>query len=207
MAAPRATHACPIWGGNQGIPGRPEPGITPSLPPGANHHHWRPKRCPHGRRPHQPTHSNPHCRPGPHAPTGLHRPHGRNHRHTLPLPPPGRHPPLLHRHVLPGPNHGARSRGYLRGPPAHGHGAPSPINQPHHPQPTLHLHPPCLTTPSPARCVYRRRTTTAPSTGITGPCTPSCAAPMHKHSPRPCARQHKPAAWNATPATREHHRI
>ena len=42
--------------------------------------------------------------------------------------------------------------------------------------------------------------------GTTGPYTPSCAAPMHPHSPPPCARQHKHAAWNATPATREHHR-
>ena len=48
--------------------------------------------------------------------------------------------------------------------------------------------------------------TTAPGTGITGPYTPSCAAPMRHHSPSPCAGRHKHAAWSATAATREHHR-
>ena len=72
MADKRATHAPPIQGGDQGLPGRPEPGVPPPLPPGTHHCHRRPKRRPHRRQPHWPTHSHQHTCPGRHAPT---RPH------------------------------------------------------------------------------------------------------------------------------------
>ena len=37
MAAKRATHARPIQGGNQGLPGCPEPDVQPPVPPGTRH--------------------------------------------------------------------------------------------------------------------------------------------------------------------------
>ena len=58
MAAHRATHTRPIWRRNQGFPRCPEPGLQPSLPPRAHHHHWLPKRRPHEQRPHWPTPAN-----------------------------------------------------------------------------------------------------------------------------------------------------
>ena len=85
MAPKPATRARPLRGGDQGLPGRPEPGVQPPLPPGTHNHHRQPKRRPHRRRRHRPTHSHRHSRSGRHAPTGPHLPHGRARRHTLPL--------------------------------------------------------------------------------------------------------------------------
>ena len=136
MVAQRATHARPIRGGNQGFRGHPEPGIPPSLPPSAHHDHRRSKRRPRRQRSHRSTHSHRHCRPARHAPTGPRRPHSMTYRHTLPLPPPGRHPPLPHQHVLRGPHISTRPRGNLRGPPTRRHGPPTLPHRPHHPQPT-----------------------------------------------------------------------
>ena len=69
-------------------------------------------------------------------PTESHRPHGRAHWLTLPLHPPSQRRPLPHRHVLQGPNYGARPRDNLRGPPARGHGPPTPLHRLHHLEPT-----------------------------------------------------------------------
>ena len=152
MAAKRVTHARPIRGADQGLPGSSEPGVPPPLPPGTHHHQRRPKGRPQRRRPHQPTNSHQHSRPGSHAPTGPHRRHGRARWHTLPLPPPSRHPPLPHRHVLRGPYHSTRQRSNLRGPPARGQGPPTPLHRLHHPEHTptrghpTRRHPPTHTT-------------------------------------------------------------
>ena len=145
---------------------------------------------------------------GRHALTGPHRPHGRTHRHTLPLPPRSQHPPLPHPHMLRGPDHVCASTRQPTGTSCPQAVATDPStltsSSPTHPHPRR----PCQTTPSHPHCGSRPRTTTAPSTGITGPYTPSCPARCtnthHRHAPGGASMRHGPRHQPHGSTTRPH---